>query len=232
MPPPGAVYDIGFGSNGNLYATSNSGLQRFNGLTGAFIDNFIPSAISGVFTFGPDGNLYFSNGTPSVLRYDGHTGALLGTFVSSGSGGLSSPQSLEFGPDGNLYVPDFNTSQVLRYNGSTGAFLGVFVPAGSGGIGHPTDAIFGPDHNLYVLSRTNASVLRYDGMTGAFLGNFATDPSLTSGDFLTFTPRPAVVTGVPEPSTLALFGIGTLAAFGWMWRRRPWSGPHPNGLPR
>lgn len=143
---------------------------------------------------------------------------------------------LEFGPDGNLYVPTFDSGQVLRFNGSTGAFMNIFVAAGSGGIGHPTDSLFGPDGNLYVLSRDNASVLRYNGTTGAFLGTFARDPSFTSGTFLTFTPRPTVIVApapaVPEPSTLALLGIGTLAAFSWMRRRGRRAGIPPNGTPR
>jgi glucose/arabinose dehydrogenase len=125
---------------------------------------------------GPDGNLYVaSNGSSSsVLRYNGTTGAFLGTFVTSGSGGLSNPGVLAFGmafgPDGNLYVASGGTSQVLEYNGTTGAFLQVFGSAGSGGLNVARAVTFGSDGNLYVTSRDNNSVMRYQGPLGSSPG--------------------------------------------------------------
>lgn len=65
-----------------------------------------------------------SEGTHSVKRYDGQTGAYLGDFVTSGSGGLGSPQGIAFGPDGNLYVSSAGDNQVKKYDGRTGAFMG------------------------------------------------------------------------------------------------------------
>ena len=118
---------------------------------------------------GPDGNIYTTSDTNSIIKYDGTTGALLGTFVSSSSGGLSEPFSLTFGPDGNLYVGSYNTDEVLRYSGTTGAFIDTFVTAGSGGIDGPTTLSFGPDGNLYVGGWFSNTVVQYDGQTGAFM---------------------------------------------------------------
>ena len=91
-----------FGSDGNLYMGSlnTSQVIRFDGTTGAFIDVFASGeglSIATGIAFGPDGNLYVSSrDTDQVLRYDGTTGAFIDVFVATGSGGLNSPQGLQF----------------------------------------------------------------------------------------------------------------------------------------
>jgi len=90
--------------------------------------------------------------------------------------------------------------------------LGQFVAAGSGGLQSPADLVFGPDGNLYLISRTNQRVLRYDGTTRAFLDTFVpAGAGISTGRFLVFTPSAQVI---PEPSALALLGIGVLALVG------------------
>jgi outer membrane protein assembly factor BamB len=116
--------------DGNLYVTSANDVKRFDGITGAFIDDFV----TGVFfphtlTFGPDGNLYAgSESMGGVDRFDGVTGAFIDTFVALGSGGLLNVNGSPFGPDGNLYLVDGD--RVKRYNGMTGAFIDNFVTGG------------------------------------------------------------------------------------------------------
>ena len=172
--------------------------MRYNGTTGAFIDNFVPSGSGGLsnpfgLTFGPDGNLYVAcNCTNGVLRYNGNTGAFMGPFASGGL--LSVPFDLTFGLDGNLYVTSGNPTLgngVLRYNGTTGAFIDNFVPSGSGGLLAPRGLVFGPDGNLYVSSLLTNSILRYNGTTGAFIDAFIPSGSggLNQPSFLRFTPR-------------------------------------------
>jgi outer membrane protein assembly factor BamB len=123
--------------------------------------------------FGPDGDLYVGslNGN-DVLRYNATTGAFMGEFVTSGSGGLTTPalEGLAFRPDGKLYVASRDDATVLRYDATTGAFLDTFVPANSGGLSTIKGMVFGPDGNLYISSAGTNQVLRYDGTTGAFLG--------------------------------------------------------------
>jgi streptogramin lyase len=233
-----------FGRDGNLYVIYNpgteppdiatpSGVNRYNGSTGAFAGSFVAAgqlsrADHGV--FGPDGNFYVLNGdNNSVLRYNGFSGAFMGTFVSSNSGGLNGPIDLVFGPDGNLYVTSYLNNSVLRYNGSTGAFIDSFVSCGSGGIDGPFGLTFGPDGNLYVISHEEigaptcaatrtataaSSVLRYNGSTGAFIDVFVSPGSggLDGATALTFTPT-------PEPSSLWLVTT-FLPLIGWRAFRR------------
>ncbi|MCP3962133.1 MAG: DUF11 domain-containing protein [bacterium] len=99
-------------------------------------------------------------------------GAPLGAFVTSGSGGVVSPEGLTFGPDGNLYVVSRDTNQVLRYNGATGVFSGIFVDV-AGGLSLARGLVFGPDGNLYVCNQGTGQVRRYNGTTGAFIDAFA-----------------------------------------------------------
>jgi len=173
-----------FGPDGNLYVADGDGpgrIVRYNGVTGAFIDEFVPLAGNGGMmnpqglVFGPSGkndgklDLYVCSAfTSSILRFDGTTGAFLGEFVASGAGGLYRPIGLTFGPDGNLYVTNivFGKSTALpavfRFQGpagtSPGAFMDVFVAPGSGGLEMPFGLLFGPDGNgdghqdLYVSS--------------------------------------------------------------------------------
>jgi hypothetical protein len=53
--------------------------------------------------------------------------------------------------------------------------------------------------------------------TGEVTNLGQTPPGL---DAITFQPSGVVPSGVPEPSTLVLFGLGLLALAGYGWRRR------------
>ncbi len=167
-----------FGPDENLYVGSplNSSVLRFNGVTGAFIDEFIPPGTGGlvaplILVF-RSGKLYVGDiGTQSIRRYNAVTGAFIDVFVPPGSQGMTEgdPQVFDFGPDGNLYIAAFSVNKVLRYNGTTGAFIDAFVsPAGDVLLGG--GLAFGPDGNLYVDDRSG--IARYNGRTGALIDAF------------------------------------------------------------
>jgi WD40 repeat protein len=170
-----------FGPDGNLYVGDGfkDQVKRYNGTTGEFLGDFVPSDSTnppspGGVAFGPDGNLYAANSPASeVNRYDGATGAFISVFVSSASsGGLNNPAEIAFGPDGNLYVISSATNEVKRYNGTTGAFIDNFVTSKEGRLDFPRHLAWGPDGNLYVSNFSSDEITRHDGTTGELVDIF------------------------------------------------------------
>jgi streptogramin lyase len=180
--------DLVFGSDGNLYVSSEAGNQVLSySPSGAFL-NVVATGLStpvGI-TFGSDGSLYIANsGTNEVLRVNN---SVLSTFVSAGSGGLQRPYDVKIGPDGNLYVQSANG--VLRYNGQNGAFIDTFAGTVLGQ-GDGEWEQFGTDGYLYTTARTtpstlNTSLNRFNATTGAYVDtlsigrdswNFMVDPN-------------------------------------------------------
>jgi hypothetical protein len=175
--------DSVFGPDGNsdgaqdLYVASrdSDAILRYDGVTGAFLDTFVPSGSGGLdspssLVFDPDGNLYVSSQfLGQVFKYNA-SGSFLGVPVSGLPTNTDGAFGLTFGADGNLYIANSGADDVLRFDGST---VSIFVRPGSGGLSLPRQGVFGPDGNFYVASQNTGSVLRYDGLTGDFLDTFA-----------------------------------------------------------
>jgi hypothetical protein len=157
---------MALGPDGNLYVASaaDSSVLEFS-LQGTPLGTFVAGGSGGLqvvttgagglsaptgLVFGPDGNLYVaSQGSSSVLAYDGNTGQFLETFVPAGAGGLSSPTSLLFQTGGDPLVAS-GTGEVLEYD-SGGNFLGALMPTGSGGLGAPVALLSVPEPRSLVL---------------------------------------------------------------------------------
>ena len=88
---------------------SRNKVARYDGKTGAFIDNFVAPGSGGIsgpvgIDFGEDKNLYVGNVFDGeILRYDGKTGAFI---VPTSSGGLDGPTSIVFVKD----IPESNNA--------------------------------------------------------------------------------------------------------------------------
>src|SRR5437868_13599387 len=106
----GTGYSMTFGPDANLYVGTSSNISRYDSLSGALLNVFVPATngttnpIPFDMTFGPDGNLYVTGaGNKSVWRYNGSTGQFIDAFTSTATFG-SQAEGLTFGADGNLYV--------------------------------------------------------------------------------------------------------------------------------
>jgi streptogramin lyase len=164
-----------FGPDGNLYVTNNTAVLRYSPegkvlpgteQIGAVFASGPLQAAAGL-TFGPDGDLYVtSQGTWSVLRYDGQHGTFKGVFCSAD---LRSPSELAFGADGHLYVAStagagFKAGEgyVAKFDGATGKALGRLSPEASGALG----LVFGPKNALFVSDYWDGRITHYDATTG------------------------------------------------------------------
>ncbi len=81
-----------FLADGSVVVRDGAGLQRFSE-SGEFLGVF-NSATVNHFTVGPDGNVYATSPTNTILVFDGVTGASLGTFAAT----PANPSLLAFRP--------------------------------------------------------------------------------------------------------------------------------------
>jgi len=219
-----------FGPDGNLYVASsaNDQILRYDPVTGDFLNIFASLGGAGHIgpidlTFGPDGNLYvtaFDNGM--IVRVNGLTGAIMETKPGPPGFGLA---AAAFGPDGNLYVEgvDLNTfgGNIYRYEIQTNA-LSLFIPEGSGGLQSPGGFAFGSNGRLLLanlvldqnFNDVGTTILSYNGQTGGSIGTLVgTGKGLNIPFFMTVV--------VPEPSGLALCGIGLILLLLYTTVRKP-----------
>jgi len=167
-----------FGPDENLYVSDpfTGRVLRFNGVTGAYIDTFIPAGRGGL--LGPlillfrEGYLYVGDTfAGAVRRYDAGTGAFVDNFLPDNSQGMGAipgdEQFFAFGPDNNFYVVAGYSKKVNRYNGQTGAFLDVFVPTDPG-MNTLSGLAFDREGRLYLGDYGSGEGRRYDITTGTY----------------------------------------------------------------
>jgi sugar lactone lactonase YvrE len=107
-------------------------VKRYDRVTGAFIDNFIPAS-AGLnapvyLALGPhDGYLYVSSqGNDRVMRFDANTGAPVGTGTFVAQNLLDGPSGFGWSPDGTkFYVAGRYSANVLAYDATNGLSLNV-----------------------------------------------------------------------------------------------------------
>jgi DNA-binding beta-propeller fold protein YncE len=108
--PTDSLQGLVFGSDDHLYVADadNNRVRRFDGQSGAFMDDFVPPGYGGLnhaedVLFGLDGNLYVtSHYTDSILKYDSATGGHLGSFTTTG---LDAPTYMLLVPEPGSLAP-------------------------------------------------------------------------------------------------------------------------------
>ncbi len=188
---------LAFGGDGNLYVANNGGhgILRFNGSTGAFIDEFVPSGdFSPIrfpydMVFGPNGNLYVTAdamGGPyeHIYEIDKSTGDVLRIFESGAN--LRTPFDIEFGPQGNLFVVDRTRALLQEFHGITGQYIRDVV-AQQPNV-DPWSFTFEPGGDLLVASNSSSRVHRFDSATGNLIGAFDEFVSFSGPDTIALGP--------------------------------------------
>ena len=126
-------------------------------------------------------------------------------FTSGGVGsvfantGLSNPQGLAFDSAGNLYAANQSNNTIEKFtSGGVGSlFASLAAPSG---------LAFDSVGNLYAASYGNSTIEKY---TSGGVGSLFANTGLNFPDFLAIEP-----TASPEPSTLALLGLGAAGLLG------------------
>ena len=205
-----------FGPDGNFYVSSagDNAVEKFDGVTGAFISQVVPTdalmAVDGI-RFGPDGNLYVADSLGNTITRYALDGSPLGTFISGP--GLDGVNNLIFGPDGTAYVSNSNASNILHYSAS-GVFIDVL---GSTSPLVPFGLTLSPDGSLYAGCGCtgDGEILRFD------INTKQSDVLVPAGTNGLSDVEDVLFSAVPEPSTFGMlaFGFG-LCAFKLVRRRR------------
>ena len=166
----GQPAEIVSGPDGALWFTQPSGfpdayIVRIT--TGGEFTKFAPptcpfgecSVVANDLVFGPDGNLYFTEGLRhAIAKLDPATGEF--TFYPIPTPGAG-PGGITVGPDGALWFTEFGVNRIGRFDPVTGTFS-EFGPSSGGGYRIAT----GADGLLYFSIPFTSSIGRLDPATG------------------------------------------------------------------
>ena len=192
-------------TNGDIHKYSPNGVEEprvFAHMEFHAFPNFGTATYFGM-SFDQSGNLWATNEFFSqVYKFSPQGATLLIENVGEAFG-------LAIAPSGDAYVGRYDG--VIEKYSSTGVDLGAFA---SIGIGPTTTGLaFDANGTLYASFYETGEIHRFSP-SGTDLGVFASGLGGPLG--LAFAP----VTAVPEPSSLTLFAIGTVAFFAMTARRR------------
>jgi streptogramin lyase len=192
-------------SSGNLYVGNdgNNTVTEYSS-SGTYLGAFA----SGLNTpkglvFDSSGNLYVANASGNTISKFSSSGTAIGTFASTG---LSGPEGIVIDSSGNLYAANSSGNTVTEYS-SSGTDLGAFAS----GLEYPHGLAINSSGDLLVANYEGNDIIEYSS-SGTDLGTFAST-GLSSPAYIVITPNP-----VPEPSILALAGLGGLGLL--RFRRR------------
>jgi DNA-binding beta-propeller fold protein YncE len=205
---------LAFDSSGNLYAgmVGNNSVRKFN--SSGVGTTFASSGLNGPIPLAFDhrDNLYVGNtGNNTIMKF-GPSGQPA-FFASAGL----SPYGLAFDSSDNLYVANFgdNTIQKIDPAGHSTIFADL-----SSGINAPVDLAFDGAGNLFVLNLGNKTIWEFDA---AGNGSLFANTGMSQ-------PESLAIRIVPEPSALALAGLGAAALMSVRRRANRAKGRHRKRL--
>lgn len=174
---------LAFSASRDLYVSSEgtNSIKRFDGVTGAYIGDFVASGSGGLvnpqgLAFDSDGNLYvmsvdIGNLFGSIKKYDGVSGAFIQNFNVG--------YDFKFGGDltwrnGLLYAAEYSgtaaTNGIHRFD-TNGNHVDLFAATIGGSDGH----IFGSDGYFYAVANGPSSgvIKKFNATTGAYVSESA-----------------------------------------------------------
>ena len=199
--PSGLTFD----SSGNLYVArqSDGSIERFDSSgNGSVIASGLYRA--NWLAFDGTGNLfvttYKQGGGSAIIRID--SSGSQSSFFSTGS--MIDFFGLTFDASGNLYASTGSGGTILKFDptGQESVF--------ASGLGFVGNCAFDSSGNLYATSGAeNGMVLKFDssGQESVFASGL-------------YAPLGIAVAVVPEPTSLAIFGLGLISLRFLRWRRR------------
>lgn len=227
-PGGGNGQDVGLSRNGELLAYAVGGGNDYaypydiavmrtsdQAILGSFNTGAYPEEVE----FSPDaGFAYTANSSKNVKIWSTETFLEVDTFLIDGNERYEEPNELFITKDGRYLFNSTNDGRTLVY--ATGRTVPVTLPEILGDMNG--DGVFtNADISPFVLALTDESAFasQYPGVDPAVIGDFSGDGLFTNGDIAGFVDAltgpaslaAALSTSVPEPSSLAMLGIGVLA---------------------
>ena len=174
---------MSFGPDDNLYVSqwgqNSSSVVKFDGRTGAFIEEVTPDMNQPMGQAFKDGLLYVvSFGSKDVRVFE--DGEELQALVTSR---LQGPVNLRF-LDSEWLVEDWQDGTIKRFD-VNGVFQGNFIQ----GLRNIEGTAFGPDGNFYACDWGTSAVKRYDPESGSMIDIFANSGDLSNPNSILFRKR-------------------------------------------
>ncbi len=188
--------DLARDGAGNVYVANNNGnnVLKYDSTGAGSVFNSTLTGADAV-TVSTSGQVYVLNGGTDIYKLD--SSGVATSFVT----GLSGARGLAFDSSGNLFTLNYNAGAIVKID-STGAKSNV-ARTGTDVYNNPKDLIFDADDNLYIAnsSPNNIAKFVFNTTTQAYDGTV----------YATLSAGPTGIALVPEPSSVALLGLGGLA---------------------
>jgi sugar lactone lactonase YvrE len=232
---------------GNVYVASNAGGSIIELQPGGqpFVYASGLNGPNGI-AFGPNGNLYVACGSNDAIVEIGSSGQQVfasANQIGNGPAGvgftaLSQPMDIAFDASGNLYVTNFGNDTIQEFSSTGTAFASSFAsngdpsnPTNAEAIWNPVGLAFDSSGDLFVANYHHTgtegngySYVDEYSSTGTLITAFTDSnnpPVLRDASYIAIEgSNGQPLLAIPEPASMAYFGLGSMIIAGWTWMRR------------